>query len=351
MNVHDSHTWTQALVFEDLANAAVGRRQPARIALPALWCPFQSSMHRDAARVEEGTIRWMKRWGYIESALEEAQAHASQFGIRAALVHPAGCPEAIQLVSDLTVWLFLTDDSYIEEPGFAGALSVTADHAIQSIRILRNPSDMPPAPSRSLLALQDISERLRVLATPEQVDRFVGGMIEFFLAGCYEAICFSRRALPSLANYAPVRDAINCLRSVCFVFIEIAGGFELPGAVWCDARLQEVVALASRIVSHHHDILSGLRELDHPVPMNLPSVMARELGIPVQEAFARACDMADTHTRTFIDLADRLIEDQPDPTVVHYIDGLKCWIRGNLEWSLSTGRYSVEDHLATAVVT
>lgn len=287
----------------------------------------------------------MKRYGYINTPGEEETVRRAQFGIRAARVHPTGHTEAIQVVSDLTVWLFLTDDIYIEEPGLGGAFSVTADHVIRSVRVLRDPETLPPAPSDSLLALQDISRRMRALATHEQLDRFINGMVEFFLAGCCEAVSFSHKTLPMVADYIPVRDSINCLRSVCFVFIEIVGGYELSGPTWCRPDLQAVVNKATRIISNHHDILSGLRELSREVPMNLPAVLAREQGLSLAEAFARVGELADADTHSFIDLADRLLAAKPGPAVERYVDGLKAWVRGNLDWSLTTGRYRVCDYL------
>jgi hypothetical protein len=312
---------------------------------PRLYCPFPAAIHTDADGIEERTIAWMKRYGYIKTAGEERAARDARFGIRAAQVHPTGCMKAIQLVSDLTVWLFLTDDVYIEEIGISRTFPVTTDHVIRSVRVLRNPEDLPAAPNASLLALQNISRRLRSLATYEQADRLINGMVEFFLAGCCEAVSFSRKTLPTSADYIPVRDSINCLRSVCFVFIEIAGGYELPGSTWCRPDLQDVVNKATRIISNHHDILSGLRELSQEVPMNLPAVLAREQSIPIDKAFARVCCLANTDTRSFVDMTDRLLSEEPDRSVRSYVNGLKAWIRGNLDWSLTTGRYRVCDYV------
>lgn len=321
------------------------RNAPVRITPPALYCPFPSDVHDDVQLIEEGTITWMKRYGYIKTSSEEETARKAQFGVRAARVHPTGHTEAIQLVSDLTVWLFLTDDVYVEEPGMSHALSITTSHIIQSIRILRDPDDISSGASASLLALQDISRRLRILATHEQIDRVINGMIEFFLAGCCEAVSFSRKTLPTESDYIPVRDAINCLRSVCFVFIEIVGGYELPGPTWCRSELQTVVGKATRIVSNHHDILSGLRELAQEIPMNLPAVIAHEQGLLIADAFARVGDQTNADMRSFVAMTKRLLAEEPDPSVRAYIDGLKAWIRGNLDWSLTTGRYRVCDYV------
>ncbi len=316
-----------------------------RITLPVLYCPFPSAVHADALSIEEGTLAWMWRYSFIKTTRDEEVARRAQFGIRAARVHPTGSTAAIRLVSDLTVWLFFTDDVYVEKAGLSGKLGVTSDHIIHCVRVLRNPEDLSSNPNPSLLALQDISRRLRRLATNEQLDRIINGMVEFFLAGYCEAVHFSRRTLPTEADYIPVRDTINCLRAVCFVFIEIAGGFELSAPVWCRTSLQAVVNKAVRIVSNHHDILSGLRELANDVPMNLPAVIAREQGLPVAEAFARVGDIVNADVRSFIEMTNRLLADDPDPAVAAYVDGLKVWIRGNLDWSLITGRYRVDDHV------
>ncbi|MDQ8727956.1 hypothetical protein [Bradyrhizobium sp. LHD-71] len=320
-------------------------RAPGRVTPPPLDCPFPPAIHPDAKRIEEGTIAWMKRFHYIKSSTEESVARNAEFGVRAARVHPTGRIEAIQLVSDLTVWLFLTDDVYVEEPGMSNALSVTSEHVFRCIRILRDPEDLCAPVNASLLALQDISRRLRRLATYEQIDRLVGGMVEFFLAGCCEAVCFSRKRLPAQADYIPVRDAINCLRSVCFVFIEIAGGYELPGSTWCRPELQAIVNKATRIISNHHDILSGLRELSQDVPMNLPAVIAHEHGRSIAEAFAHVGGLANADMRSFVEMTDRLLRAEQDRAVRLYVEGLKAWIRGNLDWSLTTGRYRVCDYL------
>jgi hypothetical protein len=338
-----------------IANSrSLGRRAGAppslgrlRVALPELYCPFGASVHVDAESIEEGTIAWMKRYGYIRTPDEEDTARHAAFGIRAARVHPAGRTEAIQLVSDLTVWLFLTDDTYVEGPGMSNTLSVLSDHAIRSIRVLRDPEDLPSVPSPSLAALQNISRRLRGMATHEQVDRLVNGMVEFFLAGCCEAVSFARRSLPVTADYIAVRDAINCLRSVCFVFIEIVGGYALPGATWSRPDLQAVVNEAVRIISNHHDILSGLRELVQAVPMNLPAVIAQEHGIPISQAFAHVGDLTNSDMKSFVLMSDRLLATEEDRSVHHYVEGLRAWIRGNLDWSLTTGRYRVSDYLVT----
>lgn len=316
-----------------------------RAALSGLECPFPSAVHPAAQSIEEGTIAWMKRHGFVRTRSQEDAARDAAFGMRAARVHPSGDAAAIQLASDLTVWLFHSDDEYVEAAGASGMLSETTSHAIRCLRVLRDPQDLPHAAGRSLLALQDISRRLRQFTSEEQFDRLVGGMVEFFLAGCCEAASFSRRRLPGVADYVPVRDAINCLRSVCFVFIEIVGGYALPADLWHRPAVQALVRKATRIVSNHHDLLSGVRELANDMPMNLPAVTAREQGLPIGQAFAQVVALANADTRDFVAMADRVLTVETNRFVRLYVEGLKAWIRGNLDWSATTGRYRVAHHL------
>jgi hypothetical protein len=119
----------------------------------------------------------------------------------------------------------------------------------------------------------------------------------------------------------------------------------LPGPAWCRPDLQAVVNKAVRIISNHHDILSGLRELAQEVPMNFPAVIAREQCLPIADAFAHVGDLANADMRSFVEMSNRLLADEPDHAVRQYVDGLKAWIRGNLDWSLTTDRYRVCDYL------
>lgn len=320
----------------------------SRIRVPELFCPFPSDIHQAAAMIEERTISWMKRCGYINSLSDEKTARASQFGIRAALVHPQGRVSAIQLASDLTVWLFLTDDVHVEDAATKHALASVTAHVLRFVRILRNPEDEIDSSLPSMRALRDLSRRLHRLANDEQIERITNGLIEYFLAATNEAAHVSSRTPPSVCDYIPARDAINCLRSVCFVFIELAGGFNLPGKSWCRPEMQMLVNLATRIVSNHHDLLSGLRELSNEMPMNLPAVIAHEQEVTLAEAFSRVAMMADRDMQEFVTLASRFAAMNAGRPELDYVEGLKAWIRGNLDWSLTTGRYRVGDYRQAA---
>ncbi|GJF35080.1 hypothetical protein KNE206_77800 [Kitasatospora sp. NE20-6] len=314
--------------------------------IPELYCPFPRATHPAAREFEEGTIAWLRRFGFVSTAEEEQAARQARFGFLTAAVYPTGRFEALQLASDLMVWLFRTDDSHIEEAGADRRLRVVADHVIGSLRILRDPDDLPPTPSREQLALSDISRRLNSLARPEQLERFICGMTEYFMAASCEAIQLAERSSPTLADYMALRESSICMRSVCFVFAEIAGGYELPGAAWCRPDLQAVVRSANRLIAMHHDVLSGYRELDRDAALNLPIALMTEHGLPPAVAFTTAARLADEEMRRFIALVDQLLSTRAGSEVDRYVESLRAWIAGNIDWSLETGRYHVDDYRA-----
>ncbi|MFG3134058.1 hypothetical protein ACGFZU_41005 [Streptomyces tendae] len=301
-------------------------------------------MHPQEAELEEGTIAWMRQFGYIASSEDERAARDARFGTLAARAYPTGRVEAIQLASDLMAWLFLTDDANIEEPGAMGLLTQAARHILTTVRLLRDAEALPEEADQHHFAFQNIVRRLHALATPEQTDRFTSGIIEYLMAGCCEAIYLSAQRHPEITDYVTLRDSSIATRSVCFIFHELAGSYELPGPTWCRADLQDVVASATRVISNTHDLFSGLRELSRPEAMNLPIVITSQNGCTVAEAFAIVAEQTDRETHRFQDLVAGLLATRPGPSVEKYVDGLQSWIRGNHDWSLTTGRYHVDDY-------
>ena len=75
--------------------------------------------------------------------------------------------------------------------------------------------------------------------------------------------------------------------------------------------------------------------------MNLPRVLARHHGCPLPRAVDRAADCAWFELEVFLQEAGRLRLGGAG-RVARYVTGLESWIRGNLDWSLTTNRYPVD---------
>ncbi|MEV6948132.1 MFS transporter [Streptomyces sp. NPDC051172] len=152
---------------------------------------------------------------------------------------------------------------------------------------------------------------------------------------------WSRRTVPALSDYQQLRESTVFMRAGCFVLNEIATTCPLPAAVWATPEIQFVSRTAARIVGYINDILSGPRELARPGALNLINCIAQERHCPLPAALEAAVDLHKEETAAFLHQADQVIRRHDDVPTRTCIDGLRTWIRGNLDWSLATDRYAV----------
>lgn len=79
---------------------------------------------------------------------------------------------------------------------------------------------------------------------------------------------------------------------------------------------------------------------------NLVTVVEHTRGLTEAQALAVACEMISVRTREYLAREERLLVACPTDTVRRYAEGMRTWIRGNLDWSRDTHRYREREHLA-----
>jgi 5-epi-alpha-selinene synthase len=73
---------------------------------------------------------------------------------------------------------------------------------------------------------------------------------------------------------------------------------------------------------------------------NLVLVLMNERGISLTEAVAQAVELHDNEVRSFLQCVEQLPSfGAADADVECYVEMLRCWIRGHLDWAHETGRY------------
>ncbi|NUQ97701.1 MAG: hypothetical protein HOY79_14485 [Streptomyces sp.] len=310
------------------------------LARPELWCPIEPALHPDHEEVSEHALTWLRRYGYVTTRAEEETARAARFGELAARVHPHGTLPGVQYACEWLMWLFLQDDDKVEGASGRGDTRTVADHLLRCIQVLHDPQQ-PPG-NVHMHALADLRRRLDDFAAPEHVQRLLFGLMEYFAAAGPEAIYWSLRNVPTVSDYQQLRESTVFMRAGCFVLNEIATNCPLPTAVWATPEIQSVSRTAARIVGYTNDILSGPRELAWPGALNLINCIAQEQQCPLPEALEAAVDLHREETASFLRQAAQVIRHHDDEPTRTYIDGLRTWIRGNLDWSLATDRYAIK---------
>ncbi|MGW6599059.1 terpene synthase family protein [Streptomyces sp. NPDC055036] len=169
-----------------------------------------------------------------------------------------------------------------------------------------------------------------------QVDRFVTSVLGYWFAQVWEATNRADTVWPTVEEYKAMRVHTGAVPT-CLALIDVVGRFELPAAELARPEVKALTTKAVNVVCWANDIHSYEKESTrshHPV--NLPTLLHRRDRGTVQEAVDHAAKMHDAEVAAYRELRPRV---PAGPALERYLDGLQSWMRGNLTWSLSTGRY------------
>jgi 5-epi-alpha-selinene synthase len=128
---------------------------------------------------------------------------------------------------------------------------------------------------------------------------------------------------------------------IFFDLIELADHVNLPVEVLEHEHIRNLKMLANDGVAWFNDIVSLEKEIKAGDIHNLVLVMQHEYQVDLQEAVNRASSLFNAMIEAYIELeADTpSFGEEVDVEVQRYLAGLRCWMRGNIDWSYETGRY------------
>jgi hypothetical protein len=298
-------------------------------------------VHPDASSVHEGSIRWARELGMLPTEQQVRTAHKAKAGWLVARAFPTAIPQGLQLVADWTV-LFCVLDDHTEKLGSADEVAAYLQRLLGVLRADTAGSCDDPFAA----GMRDLGQRLRAMASPSHVTRFVDRMAELFAGNVAEARNREHAQIPGLASYLALREVTIGLQ-VMFSLAEVLEQFTLPERVRDHPALQRLAARTSRIVGWANDLFTYEKEIIGGQIHNLVLVLMTERGLPIAEAMAAAVALHDDEVRGFL----REVEQLPsfgiaDPAVQRLVEMLRCWIRGHLDWAHETGRYRPFDEPA-----
>ena len=126
-----------------------------------------------------------------------------------------------------------------------------------------------------------------------------------------------------------------------FDLIEPMHGVELPPALLDDPDYAAARRAAGTVIGIFNDLVSWPKEAAIGDHHNIVFALQREHRLTLAEAVAAAVAEHDAHVIEFQVARDRLeTRHWTDRPAIIGIADLVHWIRGNLDWSLESGRYS-----------
>jgi 5-epi-alpha-selinene synthase len=310
-----------------------------------LYCPFPSSIHPLTAQASEQTLRWAHAFGLVSSEHLERQAHSERFTWLVGRFFPNAPPQVLQLISDWTSWLFWHDDVCDETDLGSNPSALQATFS----RLFEILSGTSGARGDSVfeLALEEMATRFRDLS-PDRAWflRFCTSVREYFDACVWEAENRVKRVVPSVGSFIPLRRCAGGMW-IYLDFVELVGGASLPLPLRKHRDVQRLVQITNNVASWHNDVFSLAKESRQGDVHNLVTTLQVEMNLPVEEALRVAARYADSEVKAFIALEERLkssLRGQDlDAELSQYLQGLRSLMRGNLDWSQESGRYSPLD--------
>ncbi|MFD9010384.1 hypothetical protein [Streptomyces sp. NPDC059552] len=307
-------------------------------AIPDLYCPFPFTApdpgHLDSARKE--LALWLERF-----PLGERYLRAGGVELAAYTTPGPADPTLISLTAQFDTWLFATDDTYCDE----------ARHDVPGAYLLLLPQllavlDPPFTPASSahpfVAALIDLRDRLILSADPHRVRRFAQALREALLSLTWELPIRAGAAPLDTAAYRSLRR-LNGAVSPCLELSALISGVTPSADDLALPVLEELTALAIDHIGVANDLWSYDKEVQEPgaIPTLLPHVLMAERAISLPEAVTATASLCDDLIRAFETKA-ATIEPTAPVQIRRYLDVLRAWVRGNLEWSARCRRYHLE---------
>ncbi|WP_395852657.1 hypothetical protein [Cystobacter fuscus] len=267
---------------------------------------------------------------------------ASQFGLLTAHVYPRGTWERLELCNDWHVWLFLFDDEVDELAEVGQRPAYLKAYVDACLEVWRGGALRARATPLERFTW-DLRQRMSRLASEPWMERFVCDVEDYLYRGALPAARhWTEGTVPELESYIEQR-ALDSGMYTAQDLVEFAEpGQELPEELFRLPLVRRLRLLCTRVVALTNDLFSFEKEvLWHRNPNNFVHVLRVNRGLELREAISTAIDIINADTDAFVACEELLQASRlADPRLLGYVEGLKAWIRGNLHWSLVTGRYS-----------
>ncbi|HZS19387.1 MAG TPA: hypothetical protein VFA63_00175, partial [Pseudonocardiaceae bacterium] len=245
-------------------SSASGKMLPDGIwALRTPVCPA-------AGRANDHVVAWARRHGLARSEAAERRLASARLGDFAARVYPTAAVEDLLLTTDWIAWLDFLDDQNDDRriapdpQGFDGFLARVADVAASGA------CDAGTGPIGEALA--DLWTRTRARAGSSLCRRLHLHLMEYLAGNLQQAAYRGLGDVCDLAEYGVLRRAAGGIL-VTFDLIEIAGGAELPPAVYYSRTYQRLLTTSGDVVCWTNDVLTVEKEAAAGDLLNLVTVL------------------------------------------------------------------------------
>jgi 5-epi-alpha-selinene synthase len=256
------------------------------------------------------------------------------------LAYPAGELHELTIINDFCAYLFFNDDQAEEDVAFGKNPERLRRFLDAHLTALRSGRDTNPEDPLNAFLI-DIRRRILERGSEAWLERFAFDVEQYLMQGTYVgALHWTRASVPSIAAYHNQRLYDSALFPAQDL-IELAERIQLSDDTIRSPEIVELRCICNHVVAFTNDLFSYAKEVvKFESPNNLVHVIMAGDRVDLEEAASRVVDTIHRKIVQFIDVKDDLMATALPPGVDRYVAGLESWMRGNLVWSLETGRYT-----------
>ncbi|MFC6061783.1 selina-4(15),7(11)-diene synthase [Streptomyces ochraceiscleroticus] len=315
------------------------------LVVPPTYAPIPPAIHPRHADIDAQTTAWAHAFGIGSAGLRERLV-TQQIGTFAARILPSGRREVVQVLGDFVLWLFGVDDGLCEE----GALGRTPGALNASLQRLLWVAEHPEA---DILAgdplargLRDLRARVAEYGTAGQTKAWIDALREYFLSVVWEASHRTADSVPELDDYTLMR-LYDGATTVVLPMLEMAHGYELRPEERALPGIRAAAQAASFVICWDNDLFSYHKEVKERgrtggYYLNVIRVLEHHRGLSSHQALAEAVSQRDRVMVLFQRLC-RALGEQGSPQLRQYLDDLGHFVRGSMDWGISSVRYTTPD--------
>lgn len=309
--------------------------------LPQICCPFQASISPLVEDVYTHNMYWVQQFNLVPASQQLAAYRKARFPWFVSRIYHTADYMELCLACDFCTWLFRVDD-LLEHLG--GNRFRHSSVIREMIGVLEHGQASVLSQHAALAAsLMDIWERMKALCPTGWQCRFIRNMKHLFDATCWEADNRAAARPPAIAEYIKMRPYTSAMYP-CIDLIEMMGQSWLPDEIRLHDAVQQLTLTCIEAVCWVNDLVSFNKEQRINEPHNVVLLLQGEHDLSPYDAIREVTEVCNETIRHFMFLEKKLLNSGKvvHKNLQHYTEGLRSWIRGNLDWSLfDTERYGV----------
>jgi hypothetical protein len=325
-------------------------RQASPAPSPAVFCPLLPKISPHAGEVQRSAVHWATRHGLLERPGAQRAFAGAKFANLMARAHPSARVAELALATDWLTVIFALDDlletGLVVEParmraGNEALLAWLSTGEADRMHKVREAFGRPIA-----AAIADAWRRTLPRTGPAWRARFAEHVGEYLHGTVWESGNRAQGRLPSVAEYLAMRRH-SAATEMFFDLIEPVHGVELPAEVVADPRYDAVRRTAGTVIGLFNDLISWRKEMAVGDRHNIVFIVGEERDLPLSAAVGAAVAEHDAQVAAFLAARDALeracgAPGAADPAVRIGLADIGHWLRGNLDWSLESGRYAAD---------